>query len=270
MSIPSPAASETIPAPEDGPSRTCSGFDYEALKPEIGQLARGARDRIATRIRGSGVAEIGRDLIAVKDALPHGSFLDWLRLEIRIAPRTAQHYMSVAVAFRDECALVAYLPPTVLFKLASKGTPQLVRDGLLEAIKNGEQPGESDLEHVLRGSRLTKRRKAIKRERNAFVVPPLEATEGAALKAKTLAEEIARSMGGSIRDLLELLSEGGTELLMQELAEALDPRAPLPHDMIVDEGGVSMDPFMSQNLPAVDTASPVMEMPASRRGDTKH
>lgn len=266
MSAPVAATSEAVPAPEDGPSRTSSGFDYGALKPEIGQLARGARDRIATRIRGSGVAEIGRDLIAVKDALPHGSFLDWLRHEVKINVRNAQHYMSVAKAFGEDVSLVSYLPPNVLFKLASKGTPQTVRDGLLEAIRNGEQPGESDLEHVLRGSRLMKRRKAIKRERNAFPVPPIEATESAALKARNLASEIARRMGGSVQDLIKLLSEGGTELLIAELAEGLQARSPLPYEMVDGERVFPMDAI----LDTVKDVSPALEMPASRRSDTKH
>lgn len=266
MSAPVAATSEAIPAPDDDPSRTCSGFDYGALKSDDRELARGARDRIAARIKGSGVAEIGRDLIAVKKALPHGTFLDWLRHEVKINVRNAQNYMSVAKAFGDDVSLVSYLPPNVLFKLASKGTPQPVRDGLLEAIRNGEKPGESDLEHVLRGSRLTKRRKAIKRERNEFVVPPLEATEGSALKAKTLAGEIARRMGSSVPDLLELLTKGGVELLIQELVDSLHPRASLPYEMQNGERVFSMDPMM-ETLP---DSPPTTEVPAHRKGETTH
>jgi len=58
-------------------------FDYAALDPQTQAIVTVARDRIRAagrRVAGEFV-EIGAELLAVKQALPHGAFLEWLGAE---------------------------------------------------------------------------------------------------------------------------------------------------------------------------------------------
>jgi hypothetical protein len=45
--------------------------------------------------------KIGQELLAVKEALPHGQFSPWLRGEIQVSERTPQNFISVAESFKS-------------------------------------------------------------------------------------------------------------------------------------------------------------------------
>lgn len=68
---------------------------------------------------GEGIIEIGRDLLAVKASLPHGSFLPWIEAEFGMSERSARNFMNVGERFAGKSATVADLPPTALYALAS-------------------------------------------------------------------------------------------------------------------------------------------------------
>src|SRR3954447_14910586 len=89
-------------------------FDYDTLAPEIAAEARAAPGRINERIRAyqGAIIEAGRDLLAIKERLEHGSFLAWIEAEFGMTGRTAQNYMMAASVFGDKCETVSYLPPT--------------------------------------------------------------------------------------------------------------------------------------------------------------
>lgn len=56
------------------------GFDYAALPVDAAITARAAAERIKLRLKRTveDVIEIGRELTAVKEELPHGQFLPWI------------------------------------------------------------------------------------------------------------------------------------------------------------------------------------------------
>lgn len=56
------------------------GFDYAALPVDSALTARAAAERIKLRLKRTveDIIEIGRELKAVKDELPHGQFLPWI------------------------------------------------------------------------------------------------------------------------------------------------------------------------------------------------
>jgi hypothetical protein len=59
---------------------------------------------------------IGKRLIAVKEQLPHGEWLSWLREKVELAERTAQRFMKCAEEFRNPPALADF-PPSKVFAL---------------------------------------------------------------------------------------------------------------------------------------------------------
>ena len=65
------------------------------------------------------VVEIGRELIAVKEAIGHGNFTPWLNEQFGWTERTARNYMSVAEQFASKRKCVSGLPLATVYKLAA-------------------------------------------------------------------------------------------------------------------------------------------------------
>src|SRR3981081_1957699 len=72
-----------------------SPFDYSgispALVPNLQAQAKLIKNMIAKTTES--IIEVGRNLIAVKQQLDHGQFMDWVEIEVGIVKRTAQSYM---------------------------------------------------------------------------------------------------------------------------------------------------------------------------------
>src|SRR2546426_940819 len=58
--------------------------------------------------------QIGRNLLAVKQRLPHGQFLPWLAAEFGMSRMTAHRFMQIAEKFGDKCNTALHLPIRVL------------------------------------------------------------------------------------------------------------------------------------------------------------
>jgi Protein of unknown function (DUF3102) len=74
------------------------GFDYAPLEAQVAEKVRSAAEAIHQQVRNTleSAIPIGPELVAVKEALPHGQFLPWLRAEFGWAERTARNLMAVA------------------------------------------------------------------------------------------------------------------------------------------------------------------------------
>ena len=86
-------------------------FDYGAVPAPVAIEAREAAQRIRLRLRRSAedIIEIGRDLLAVKASLPHGSFLPWIEAEFGMSERSARRFMQVADVYAGKSARLADL-----------------------------------------------------------------------------------------------------------------------------------------------------------------
>jgi hypothetical protein len=88
-------------------------FDYGSLSPEIADALREHTARIRHQVKATttAIVWIGRDLLAVKQMLEHGQFVQWVEKECGFSIRTAQNYMRVAEFFEGKSATVALLSP---------------------------------------------------------------------------------------------------------------------------------------------------------------
>jgi hypothetical protein len=109
-----------------------TGFSYDDLDADVATEARVVVARFRGRFVNSAI-ETGRDLIAIKQKLGHGRFGQWVRAELGITERTAQHWMRVAEAFGDKPETVSHLPSAVLYRLASKSVPASIRAQVIAA-----------------------------------------------------------------------------------------------------------------------------------------
>jgi hypothetical protein len=117
------------------------GFNYDLLETKLADKVRTAADRIRERIKKTveDIIEVGNDLLAVKEALPHGQFLPWLKAEFGWSERSAQNFMSVAEQFKS--AKIADLPiqPSAAYFLAAPSVPDEAREKAVEKVEAGEE-----------------------------------------------------------------------------------------------------------------------------------
>ncbi len=116
-------------------------FDYAVLPAEVAGQARLAAERIRTKLKRTAqdIVEIGRDLAAQKEALPHGQFGAWLNAEFDMSQQTAVRMMQVAERFGGQIYHSDKFAPTLLYALAAPQTPQEVVQQAVEAAESGEK-----------------------------------------------------------------------------------------------------------------------------------
>jgi hypothetical protein len=123
-----------------GSSTPTSGFDYAVLAPaEAADL----RER-AARLRGlvtkstADMIEIGGDLLAIKERLEHGQFVDWIERELGIGIRSAQGYIAIAKLAKGKSETVSLLPPSTARILAAKSTPPTIVEQIIVRAGAGD------------------------------------------------------------------------------------------------------------------------------------
>ena len=123
-----------MPTPIGQPA---AGFDYSRLEGVAADEARAAVERYRERQKAY-VIDTGRDLLAVKEWLEHGLFLEWVQAEMGMTPRSAQRAMSAAEVLGAKSDTVSYLPPTTLYALSAPSTPAAFRDDIMQRLEAGE------------------------------------------------------------------------------------------------------------------------------------
>src|SRR5947209_14228164 len=141
-------------------------FNYDLLETKVADKVRTAADRIRERIKKTveDISEVGSDLLAVKEALPHGQFLPWLKAEFGWSERTAQNFMSVAEQFKS--AKIADLPiqPSAAYFLAAPSVPDEARKLAIEQAQAGEEITFAAAKRIVaeaRKKRRPRRQKAV-------------------------------------------------------------------------------------------------------------
>ena len=183
-------------------------FDYDALPPSDAQEAREVAARIRAKMK-TAMIETGQDLARMKDRLGHGKFLKWIAAEFAMTPRTAQNYIGAA-ALQDKYEKFSHLPASALYDLAAPSTPSHVYEMVLQRLEAGERPLHATVRDMVKKARYEQvggRKKKqegtlnqLSRDRGAMQADGSSATQLAA-------DIIARSLGGKLADLLQVLGE---------------------------------------------------------------
>jgi hypothetical protein len=100
---------------------------------------RSAAERVREKVKKTveDIIEVGNDLLAVKETLPHGQFGPWLKCEFGWGKRMAPNFMAVAQTFGPKTDIIADLTiqPTAAYLLAAPPASDEARE---EAIKRAE------------------------------------------------------------------------------------------------------------------------------------
>jgi len=182
--------------------------------------------------------EVGRNLIAVKQQLDHGQFMDWVEIEVGIVKRTAQSYMAIARLADAKGATVALLPPTTAHRLAAISAPVEVVDHVLDRAVNGVIVPDGEVEEMFRNAR-NQRKQAKKKDRRSRVASASASRRSAAElcrleredqrtrsqeEASRIAADLIREIGstGATR-VVALMSSDIADDVLAELRKQLSP-----------------------------------------------
>src|SRR4029453_7749882 len=115
------------------------GFDYDALDATTRAFVLEKRDHINLLARRSAedIIAIGQDLIAVKAKLDHGQFLPWIDAEFGWGKNTAERFIGVAKAFRQNPQPGEFEAPA-LYALSSGDVSDAVRKEFVDRAAAGE------------------------------------------------------------------------------------------------------------------------------------
>lgn len=137
-----------------------TAFDYAAVSPKVEAEVRAVAQRIRVRHQQhiEAMLETGRDLLGVRDSLPHGRFGAWLSAEFGWAERTAQNYMQAARTFGDKSAIVADLPAKTVYEIAS--APDAVKQEVIAKLDAGEKLDPGAVRSSIREAREKEKKQA--------------------------------------------------------------------------------------------------------------
>jgi hypothetical protein len=142
-------------------------FDYSPLEKKTAEQVQSAADRIRQSLKRTieSIIEVGNDLIAVKEVLPHGQFGPWLRAEFAWTERTAQNFIAVAERFGPKTEIISDLriDPTAAYLLAAPSAPDEARQVAVERAEAGEHITPSVAKEIL----AKERKKPVRRKREA-------------------------------------------------------------------------------------------------------
>ena len=76
-------------------------FDYETIPTHIqgSVLQKTAEIQWLLKRSTADIIKIGKNLIEIKESLPHGMFLQWVQSEFEMSPRSANDFMNIARRF---------------------------------------------------------------------------------------------------------------------------------------------------------------------------
>jgi hypothetical protein len=155
--------------------KPCAPFDYGTVPPNVAAAlrAQAARIRDAAKVTTSAVIQIGNDLIAVKQALEHGNFRNWIEAECGFSARSAENYIRAAEFAEGKNETVAFLSPATVYKLAAKSTPTEIVNAVLQRAERGDLVSDRDVAAALDLVRAQRRQVAVAAKRR----PPSKRTQ---------------------------------------------------------------------------------------------
>ena len=150
-----------------------AGYDYATVADDVAKAVQAATTRIKAAQRAA-VLDVGRELRAVKAALPHGQFGPWLHAELNVTVRSAENYMSAADFAEGNSEIIAFLPPTAIYELAAPSTPEAARLEVVEKVRHGTVMTVKMIKAIVSGAKLRAEKeaeKAKKAKRRAGLTP---------------------------------------------------------------------------------------------------
>jgi hypothetical protein len=142
------------------------GFDYAPLEPHKAKQLQESASRIRAQVKKTleDIIVVGQELTAVRQNLPHGQFIPWLKAEFGWTERTAQNFMAVAQAFGSKNEIIADLiiQPTAAYLLSAPSVPEEARLAAVQRAQAGERITTFVAKDIVAQSRKHERSRQLK------------------------------------------------------------------------------------------------------------
>jgi hypothetical protein len=142
-------------------------FDDGELDGETWRFVQDARDDIRRLGKQTveSIVEIGRLLTEVKQRLPHGQWLPWLRAEFSWSETTARRFMDSHALFKsaelEDLPSLLELPPSGVSELAASTTPKAARKEVLERVAAGDRPTTTQVKETVHRHKVDRARASV-------------------------------------------------------------------------------------------------------------
>jgi hypothetical protein len=216
-------------------------FDYGAISPSLVPNLQAQAKLIKSMIAKTTAdfIEVGFNLIAAREQLDHGQFIDWVETEVGINGRTAQRCMALARLAETKSDSLSLLPLTTAYRLAAKSAPSEVVDHVLDRAVNGEIVSDGKVEEMFKHAR-NQRKQAKKKDRRSRAAAAAAYRRSEASRrreelcrrerehqrkeASRIAADLIRDLGstGATR-VVELMSSDIAHDVLAELRKQLSP-----------------------------------------------
>ena len=128
-----------------------SPFDYEDLAPKDVAKCEQAVEKIAgyQRRMAGDIVSIGKELLAVKERLPHGSFYAWIEHYFQWSRPTATRMMQAAETFKSFNLNALTIDQSALYLLSSDKCPDEIREEVVQRAEQGERITHASVKQAL-------------------------------------------------------------------------------------------------------------------------
>lgn len=180
-------------------------FDYRLLSSDTRVFVLEKTDETQWLLKktAENIILIGKNLQAVKDRLPHGMFLPWLKSEFGLSQKTANNFVHVAERFEGKLVKFTNLSVSALYALAAPDTPQDAIDEALQRAERGEKITHALAKQIIEAQEaLKKAQEAEAKARAELEVRQqllLKVEEESTCKIASLEEKIAELSTPSIQ-----------------------------------------------------------------------
>jgi hypothetical protein len=126
-------------------------FDYRKLEPEVRAFVKERETLIREMAKrtAQGIVLIGQWLTEVKEQLPHGEWLPWLKDEFGWSRMTAERFMQVHEKFKMHNLCNLEIDVSALYLIAAPSTPDIVVHEVIERAEKGEPMTRAKAEEIL-------------------------------------------------------------------------------------------------------------------------
>lgn len=178
-------------------------YDYSTVPEEHREALRRSALTIKPRLKRAAedLFVIGRELMAVKVRLPHGTYTNWLDVEFGLSDRMAQRFMNVSERLGPKSDKLSVLPPSTLYLLAAPSTPDEAIAKVEEQIINGRRISVDLVQRIIYAAKQSAQAQPAPIEIDGEVISSVHINSGAELRQATI-QRLERTLT-TVIELLE-------------------------------------------------------------------
>lgn len=212
--------SDTLPELFDDEVKP-TAFDYRILPTEKREFVLQKTDETQWLLKktAENIIKIGKNLLAVKDILPHGAFSIWIGFEFGMTQRTAVNFMHVAEKFDGKTEKFSVLSSSVLYLLSAPATPDSAIDETIRIAESGQKVTHAMAQKIIE---LEKAKEQAEQER-AEAIANSEITQQRLLSVEEEAQAKVSELTSQVASLKQEMTTLTTPEVQIQEKEVLPP-----------------------------------------------